>query len=313
MISVDTAPDWARAPGTHANDGPPTDPQALADFLTSLVHDVKPEFVDALEIWNEPNLRREWDEVPLNGVTYMKYFDAAYQAIRKEEQLVTPTFNVVHHIAIIAAAPASGTPNSADSVNDRDWLKQLYAAGLAHYGADIGVGAHPYGWGNAPEADCCSPGPNVTGWYDNRGFFFKDTLDDYHQIMTANGHNAQLWITEFGWASYDGLHRSDGTPAVPPSDPSFGWVKILNQQQQADYTIRAFTLVQHQPYASFVGPMMLWNLNFGTIPQMIDTQRQEAGFSLLDYNGSPRPVFDALAAAPKSCPAGTPTGTSGCP
>ena len=95
------------------------------------------------------------------------------------------------------------------------------------------------------------------------------------------------------------LHRSDGSVAGAPTDSSFGWIKLLNKQQQADYTIRAFLLASRPPYASFVVPLMLWNLNFGTIPQMIDSGRQEAGFSLLDFDGSPRPVFAALAAAPK--------------
>ncbi|MHB8625566.1 MAG: hypothetical protein ACYDBJ_08500 [Aggregatilineales bacterium] len=300
MISLDKAPDWARSPGQHSDDGPPLDPQDLANFATNLVFDIKPEFLDAIEVWNEPNLISEWNGVPFNGATYMKYFDATYHSIRNEEQLVTPTFNIQHHIVIIVAAPASGTPDGAGSVNDRNWINQLYAAGLTKYGGDIALGVHPYGWGNAPEADCCTPGPGVSGWYNNRGFFFKDTLDDYRKIMVSNHHDAaQLWVTEFGWATYDGLHRSDGSPASPPTDPSFGWLKILNAQQQADYVIRAFTMAQHPPYNSYLGPMMLWNLNFGAIPQMIDTGRQEAGFSLLDNNGSPRLVYQALAAAPK--------------
>lgn len=300
MISIDKAPDWARSPGQHTNDGPPLDPKDLANFTTSLVFDIKPEFLDAIEVWNEPNLISEWEGVPFDATTYFKYFDATYQAIRHEEQQVTPTFNSPHHIAIITAAPASGTPNGAGSINDRDWLNQFFAAGTAKYGADISIGVHPYGWGNAPEADCCTPGPNVTGWYDNRGFFFKDTLDDYRQIMVKyHDDAAQLWVTEFGWASYDGLHRSDGSPASAPSDPSFGWLKILTAPQQADYIIRAYTMVQHPPYNTFLGPMMLWNLNFGSIPQMIDNGRQEAGFSLLDNNGSPRPAYEELAAAPK--------------
>jgi hypothetical protein len=301
LLSVDSAPDWARGAGPLTSDGPPADPQDLASFISTLVMIIKPEFIDALEVWNEPNLRSEWNTpgVALNGATYLKYFDAAYQSIRHTESLVTPTFGT-HHITIIAAAPATGTSNTANTVGDRDWLKQLYAAGLAHYGTDIAIGAHPYGWGNAPESDCCKQDPGVAGWNDNRAFFFKDTLDDYRQIMVTNHHDAaKLWVTEFGWGTYDGLHRSDASPAGQPSDPSFGWLKLLNKQQQADYTIRAFLMASRPPYSSFVGPMMLWNLNFGTIPQMIDTGRQEAGFSLLDFDGSPRPVFSELAAAPK--------------
>ena len=33
--------------------------------------DIKPEFLDAVEVWNEPNLIREWRGATLNGGTYM--------------------------------------------------------------------------------------------------------------------------------------------------------------------------------------------------------------------------------------------------
>jgi len=299
LIGIDKAPDWARAAGTHPNDGPPADPKDLADFLTKFIGDIKPEFVDAVEIWNEPNLRSEWDGVPINGSTYLKYFDVSYKAIRATEQLTTPTFGQAHHIIIVTAGPATGTPDSGDTVSDRTWIKQLYSAGLAHYGGDIALGAHPYGWGNAPEADCCAPGPNVPGWYTSRSFYFKDTLDDYHQIMVDNQHAAQIWVTEFGWATFDGLHNSDGSPAKQPTDPSLGWMNVLNQSQQADYTIRALNLAQHAPYSNFLGPAFLWNLNFATIPGQIETQTTAAGFSALDFNNSPRALYNALAAAPK--------------
>jgi hypothetical protein len=45
--------------------------------------------------------------------------------------------------------------------------------------------------------------------------------------------------------------------------------------------------------------MILWNLNFGIIPKMIDDGREEAGFSLLDSGWNPRPVYLALKNAPK--------------
>lgn len=301
LISITKAPDWARGSGQHSEDGPPADPQDFANFLTRLVREYKPEFIDAIEVWNEPNLSREWNGTPLSGTAYLKLFDAAYRAIRLQEQASPKNpSDPDHRITIIAAAPASGTPNAPTSINDRDWVRQLYAAGLANYGTDIALGVHPYGWANAPDATCCSPAPGITGWYENRGFYFKDTLDDYRAIMAQNNHSgAKLWVTEFGWATYDGLHRSDGSVAGVPSDAGFGWLRLLNQRQQADYTVRAFNMVQRPPYSDFMGPMMLWNLNFGTIPTMIDNGREEAGFSLLDYNGSMRPVYQALASAPK--------------
>jgi len=297
LVSFAKAPDWARPASVRGNeDGPSDDPQKLANFIARFVRDTKPEFIDAIEVWNEPNLIREWRGKPLNGGEYMKYFNAAYTAI-VNEQKAQPTN---HRITVITAGPAPApTAKDNSSLDDRAWLQQLYPA-LARYGSDVAVGAHPYGWANPPDATCCTRQAGITGWFEHRSFYFRNTLDDYRQIMVRNNHqSAKMWVTEFGWATYDGLHRSDGNPAVPPTDGGVGWVKDISQGQQASYVLRAFNMAQQPPYYDFLGPMMLWNLNFGIIPEMIDHSRQEAGFSLLDINWSPRPVYYAIKNAPK--------------
>jgi hypothetical protein len=67
----------------------------------------------------------------------------------------------------------------------------------------------------------------------------------------------------------------------------------VTEWQQAAYTQRAYALAHNWPW---VGPMMLWNLNFA--PWLGDAL-SESGYSLLRPDGSPRPVFFALAALPK--------------
>lgn len=87
LISVAKAPDWARPPAVRGiEDGPPADPQHLADFIAAFVRDVKPEFIDAIEVWNEPNLIREWRGGTISGADYMRYFRAAYEAILREQR-----------------------------------------------------------------------------------------------------------------------------------------------------------------------------------------------------------------------------------
>ncbi len=306
MISIAKAPDWARPEAVRGQeDGPPDNPQDLADFVAAFVREVKPEFLDAVEIWNEPNLIREWRGRPIQGKEYLRYFDAAYRAIQTVQSQQPSTNRPDHRVTIITAAPApnGGTADGA-AVNDREWLKQLYGAGLAKYGADVAIGAHPYGWGNPPDARCCQPGPGVTGWYDNRIFFFRETLEDYRKIMSDNRHTAaRIWVTEFGWATYDGLRRSDGNPAAVANANGrndSGWQNLINQDQQAEYVLRAFYLVQQPPFYDYMGPMILWNLNFATLLRMTDEGREEAGFSLLNQAGEPRPVFFKVALAKKT-------------
>jgi hypothetical protein len=291
LISVAKAPGWSRsadADGQMREDGPPNDPQTLATFLSGMLTMIGKDgqgqpYISAIEVWNEPNLQREWYGHPLTGSEYMRYFRPAFDAIRAYSADIT----------VITAAPAPTGDGEASS-NDRTWLQQLYDGGLAQYGQNVVVGIHPYGWANAPDARCCAS-PSL-GWDNQPQFFFLDTIEDYHTIMVNNGHsNTQMWVTEFGWATFDGLKTSNGNaPANPADAPYFGFI---NQGQQADYTLRAFQLAQERPY---LGPMILWNLNFSTVPSAVENSDPQTGYALVDSLWNPRPVYQYLKQAPKN-------------
>ena len=60
MLSVVTAPAWAREPGVNVErHGPPANPADYANFLTAILQRY-PGQVHAIEVWNEMNLDREW-------------------------------------------------------------------------------------------------------------------------------------------------------------------------------------------------------------------------------------------------------------
>jgi len=301
MVSIAKAPDWSRPAGVRGQqDGPPDNPQDFVDFVARFIRDTKPVNIDAIEIWNEPNLIREWDGKPINGAQYMNYFNAVYPAIINEEKAQPDQFRPNHRITIVTAGPAP-TSTTAQTLNDRVWIQQLYDNGLSKYGDDVAVGAHPYGWANSPDSVCCNAQPGVTGWYADPSFYFRNTIDDYRQIiLKKNDPNRKLWVTEFGWASYDGLRTSSGGAANVNAGAA--WESLLNQGQQANYVLRAFNLAQQPPYYDFMGPMVLWNLNYGIIPGLIDNGDEQAGFSLLDINWNPRPVFNMLKSAAKTTP-----------
>jgi len=298
MVSIAKAPDWARPAAVRGiESGPPENPQDLADFTARFVRDVKPEFIDAIEIWNEANLIREWRGRTISGPDYMAYFRPTYAAILAEQRAQPSVLKPNHRIVVITAGPAPTVTFPGETMGDREWLQGLYDAGLARLGPDIAIGVHSYGWANPPDARCCAAAPGVTGWYEHPSFYFRETLEGYREITLRNGHDVPLWVTEFGWATYDGLKRSDGTPGNP--NPNVGWQTLIDQNQQADYVVRAFMLAQSAPYNTYVGPMILWNLNFAMIPGMVDNSREEAGFSILNAKGEPRPVFHLLRAAAK--------------
>lgn len=272
LLSVAKAPLWARS--IQDESGPPDDPQALADFISFMLSTKIGESIDAIEIWNEPNLAREWrGNLPFNGAGYMQLFAPAYQAVRA----YSPSMTVV-------SAGLAPTGALADTVDDRDFLRQMYAAGLGDY-ADIAVGVHPYGWGNPPDARCCNQIPDH-GWDEDPHFFFIETLEEYRQIMVESGHSEQrLWVTEFGWATWEGL----GSEA-----PEL-WVTYNSAQNQSDYAIRAFEIGQSLPY---VGPMFLWNLNFAN-QTLVEQRDERTAYSIINpvLPVRERPLFWALAVA----------------
>jgi hypothetical protein len=253
LISVAKAPDWARSTDVEA--GPPDDPQALADFISLMLREFG-NVIDAVEVWNEPNLQREWQGQPLNGASYMRYFDAAYRAIRAYSP----------DIVVITGGPAP-TSNLGFSVDDREYLRQMYAAGLGNY-SDVAIGVHPYSWGNAPDARCCETGTE-RGWNDDPHFFFADTVADYREIMVANGHaDLKMWVTEFGWATWEDL----------PGDAPEEWMTYNDRWLQGQYTLRALQIGQQTDY---IGPMFLWNLNFAMLPGLIENRDERAAYGLI--------------------------------
>ena len=155
--------------------------------------------------------------------------------------------------------------------------------------ADVKIGIHPYSWGNPPDFLCCN---NVAGqgWDDRPQFFFLQNIRDYSSIIAANGHNTQMWATEFGWATWEDF----------PSTAPEVWMAYNSAVDQRDYTLRAFQIAQAR---NDVGLMILWNLNFAN--EFTINQRSEmASYSLVfpSFDGSgrqrERPLFQALAARP---------------
>ncbi len=272
LLSVAKAPVWARST-TQEQDGPPDDLGAYTHFIDLLLNDIGQGRVDAVEIWNEPNLIREWrGKLPFNGTGYMQLFRPAYDTIKAFDSNI-----------IVVTAGLAPTGDSEGSVDDRTYLQQMYSAGLAQY-EGIAIGFHPYSWGNPPDFVCCDHIPD-RGWDDDPHFFFANTLQEYRAIMEQNGDgNLLLWATEFGWATWENY----------PSNPPDEWMTYNTEQDQLEYTIRAFEIGQSLDY---MGPMFLWNLNFGGA-DLINNSVEMAGYALnYQVDGQPaanRPLFNIL-------------------
>ncbi len=272
MLGVAKAPEWSRP--TTEMDGPPGDYDLYRQFTQLLAQRYAGQ-VAAYELWNEPNLHREWNGVPLDAAALVTLIRAGAEGVRAGDPATL----------VISGAPAvTGINDGVTAIDDRVYFRGMLAAGVAE--VVDGFGVHPYGWANPPDATFANPDRTIPSHNDHPSFFFQDTLHDYGALLTEFGvTDKQLWVTEFGWGSFDTFTQA------PPAGAEF--MNDVTEWQQAAYTQRAYALAHDWPW---VGPMMLWNLNFA--PWLGDAF-SESGYSLLRPDGSPRPAFYALVALPR--------------
>lgn len=266
LLTVSGAPNWARKSNIDA--GPPIDNATFAAFVGQLAQQYAGK-VEAYEIWSEPNLRTNWTDKPISGAEYVDLLKPAYNAIKQADAAA---------VVVTAGLAPTQTNDGVNAVDDRVFLRQMYAAGVADY--SDAIGAHPYGWANPPDSTCCANNrPAVPAWDDQEAFFFLETLQAYRTIMNENEDSGTfVWVTAFGWGS----SNEDFTSIKP----DFGFVLYTDLQEQGQYLVRAYQLGRD---LSFVGPMLVDSLNgCGSVNPL------GCYLSLLDEQGNPRPAFEAI-------------------
>lgn len=281
MLSVVGAPEWTRAAG--GENGPPDDYNEYALFLTELLtrYDGK---VDAIEVWNEQNLDREWTTA--NGVNpedYVRFLEVAYNAIKAHNPNI---------IVISGALSPTGGGDWISWIDDFQWLDRALPAGMLNY-ADC-VGVHHNGYNIGPDVAYDQAGATAEaataifrGPFDNphHSWSFKTTLDVYAEKVQAFNPDMKLCVTEFGWAS------SEGYDAYPRG---FEFAQDNTLQEQADFIVQAF----RQMHASGdVWLAFLFNFDFGN--KGGGPTDDPVPYSIIDTNGVPRPAFGAVAGMEK--------------
>ena len=279
LLSVVKAPAWAR--GANADltvDGPPANPQDLADFMGAMAGRYKGK-VQAYEVWNEQNLHYEWGNEALDANRYVQLLAAAYRAIKAQDP----------DAIVVSGAPTPCGDNPPVAVDDLTYLERMYQAGLKNYCDAVGV--HPSGYNVPPDADWrtwSDPSAVFRGPSDNHhhSWVFRGTMEGSRNIMVRYGDSGKkLWPTEFGWASVDGL-------GVSPA-PGYEYAADNTAEEQARFIVTAYEMGKAW---GWVGVMFLWNLNFGPV---LGSSDEKAAFSILYPDWTPRPAHAAVHDMPK--------------
>jgi polysaccharide biosynthesis protein PslG len=288
LVSITKSPDWARDAGAKIQaevfDGPPANPQDLADFVAALLNRYAGK-IHAIEVWNEPNIDREWTSNPpnINAARYVELLRVVSQTVKA----IDPS------VVVVSAGLAPTGANIPGAVTeDQVYMSQLIAAGLLQH-ADC-VGAHHNGlnvpptadWNNIPER---VPPASFRGPWANPhpSWAFKSTLEGYAQKIAAAGSTTKLCITEFGWPSTEDL-AGFGQPR-----DGFGFSKDNTLADQANFTKQAIELMQQW---GFVRLAFVWNLNYGAQAgwQLGGPAGDNVLWSILGPNYAARPVWQVI-------------------
>ncbi len=281
MLSIVTAPEWAREPGVNLSQhGPPADPQIYADFVKALVERY-PNMVHGVEVWNEQNLDREWTSTQgLIAANYVELLRVTATTVKA----VDPGIIIISG----ALAPTGGwtePDGRISAIDDFVYFDSLISAGMLNY-ADC-VGAHHNGYNIGPSV----PWNNVTndptatyrGPFDNphHSWSFYSTLQTYANKIELAGSDQPLCITEFGWAVTEDL---GGSPE------GFGFANDNTLEEQADWTIEALNNMEEW---GTVWLAFIWNFNYG--PQAgWDPSNDNVPYSMIGKDWNFRPIYDAV-------------------
>lgn len=225
---------------------------AYQDTFAAYVGGLAAAGADAIEVWNEPNIDREWPAGQISGASYVELLKKANAAIKAKNA----------NTIVITGAPAptgffGAAGCSAAGCNDDTFYKQMAAAGAAAHADCIGV--HYNEGVVSPKVSSGDPRDN----YPTR--YFQTNLN--RAMSPFPGMVA--CITEIGYLSPDGW----GTlPA------SFAWGANTSIAEQAQWLGEAVVLGSQ---LGNVRLMIIFNLNFtvfGADPQ--------AGYAMVRKDGS---------------------------
>jgi len=212
LFRLDREPAWAVPPrGVHSDNGPPENPQDFGDFCNRLADRYRGR-VRAYQVWNEPNLAREWGGWPPDPAEYVELLRACYIGIKTADP-----------DALVISAGLSPTGNVLpEAIPDIEYLIGMYEAGAAPYFDLLGV--HAPGFLYPPEI---SP-EKVAAERDGHRFFCFRHAEDAREVMLRYGdEHKQVAILEMGWTT-------------DPVNPDRAWYAVT-EEQKADYLVRAFS------------------------------------------------------------------------
>jgi polysaccharide biosynthesis protein PslG len=261
IARIDFQPWWSRSDQTYAN-ARPDNPQWYADFVRVFADRYKAGsvsgHVDAIEVWNEPNLQREWGGTisQQSATEYVHMLQLTYAAVKS----VDPSMQVIS-----AGLSPTGFYDGTAAPDDQ-YLQWMYNAGLSGSYDVLGVNA------NAQVADPTAAPGSIDGLAD--GSFYFRRIEQMRAIEEHNGDTRPVWLMEYGWTS-DSIH------------PDRTWYAVSEDQKSASILAAMQYARTNWPW---MGVMALWGMPDPTWTP----DREEYWWMVTNPDGTDRPAIANL-------------------
>jgi polysaccharide biosynthesis protein PslG len=231
---------------------PPDNTGHFADFAAQVANRYKGR-IQAYQIWNEPNLAREWGKKRPDPAAYARMLRTTYNSIKSKDP----------NAIVVTAGMAPTTEDSDRAMPDLKFYQGIYdAMGGKSDGYFDMLGVHGAGYASPPEID-----PQVVATtpklHNNdpspaalkRVYAFRH-IEDVRDLMVKNGDaNKQVVILEFGWTTDD----------RPNSDYYWhGAGAGIDQAKQGCYLVRALKYAKEnwQPWIGLMSMIYMPDVNW---------------------------------------------------
>jgi LysM repeat protein len=215
---------------------------------------------DAIEVWNEQNIDREWPSGLISGAQYTQMLSAAYQSIKANNP----------NTLVISGAPAPtgffGGCSTAGCDDDR-YIRAMAAAGASQFMDCVGI--HYNSGITSPFATSGAP----VGSSGHYSWYYPSMVNLYSSTFPGK----PLCFTEIGYLTSEGYGDIPG---------GFSWAAGNTLANQVEWLSGA---VQQARNSGIVRLFIVWNVdntNWGADPQ--------AGYAIVRPDGT-CPACNAIA------------------
>jgi hypothetical protein len=273
IARLSDTPEWARGPqGTAVEaitDTPPADPADYGAYCGEIATRYRGR-IAAYQIWNEPNLSREWGGHAPDAAGYTALLAACSAAIRAADP-----------DAVLISAGLAPTGNTDErALRDDIYLQQMYDAGFQQYVDAVGV--------HAPGFDAPAVGPDDAEREGRQRWMSFRRVEDLRKIMVRNGDAArQMAILEVGYTT-------------DQRNPDYQWFAV-SEAEQAERVAAAYTYAGEnwRPWVGLMSAIYMAKPTWTEVNEefwwSFSVPRLDEGYIAL------RPVVESVARMPKYC------------